>query len=233
MVVINNINNNVDYKKTKTTKGRQKIEIKKLEDKNNRQVTFSKRRFGLFNKAMELSVLCGVEVGIIVFSPNGKMFVIGHPDFDTVLNRYLNGESPPPEMSASIPCMQEHNKQYEKAVRELEKEKRKGKAIEEEKKVKKNNNNGGFWWDESIDKMRLEELEEYVKGLMKLRSIVALRINDMMMTNHYLMSPVVATKAPVATSLDVLPINNNGFVVNGNSSGVCGFDDRFTQRLKI
>ncbi|TXG49159.1 hypothetical protein EZV62_025034 [Acer yangbiense] len=233
MVVINNINNNVDYKKTKTTKGRRKIEIKKLEDKNSLQVTFSKRRSGLFNKAMELSVLCGVEVGIIVFSPNGKMFVIGHPDFDTVLNWYLNGESPPPEVSASIPCMQEHKKQYEKAVRELEKEKRKGKAIEEEKKVKKNNNNGGFWWDESIDKMRLEELEEYVKGLMKLRSTMASRINDMMMTNHYLIPSTTPTIESGATSLDVLPINNNGFVVNGNSSSVCGFDDRFTQHLRM
>ncbi|KAK2634366.1 hypothetical protein Ddye_029158 [Dipteronia dyeriana] len=96
MVVINNINNNVDYKKPKLTKGCQKIEIKKLEDKNSLQVTFSKRRSSLFNKAMKLSVLCGLEVGIIVFSPNGKMFVIGHPNFDTVLNCYLNGESPPP-----------------------------------------------------------------------------------------------------------------------------------------
>ncbi|KAK3228746.1 hypothetical protein Dsin_000627 [Dipteronia sinensis] len=233
MVVINNINNNVDYKKTKTTKGRRKIEIKKLEDKNSLQVTFSKRRSGLFNKAMELSVLCGVEVGIIVFSPNGKMFVIGHPDFDTILNRYLNGESPPPEVSASIPCVQEHNKEFEKAVRELEKEKRKGKEIEEEKKVKKNNNNNGFWWDESIDKMRLEELEEYVKGLMKLKSTMSLRINDMMMTNHYLMHPAAATITHVATNLDVLQINNNGFVVNGNSSSVCGFDDQFTQHLRV
>ncbi|KAI9182238.1 hypothetical protein LWI28_023384 [Acer negundo] len=228
MVVINNINKNVDHKKTKTTKGHQKIEIKKLEDKNSLQVTFSKRRYGLFNKAMELSILCGVKDGIIVFSPNEKMFVIGHPDFDTVLNWYLNGESPPPEMSASIPCLQEHNKQYEKedvrnkspnfdtilnwylneesppqevsasipclqehnkqyeiAIRKLEKEKRKGKAIEEEKKAEKNNNNIRFWWDESIDKMRLEELEEYGKGLMKLRLIVASRISNMMMTNHY------------------------------------------------
>ncbi|KAI9198815.1 hypothetical protein LWI28_022525 [Acer negundo] len=233
MVVNNNINKNVDHKKTKTTKGRQKIEIKKLEDKNSLQVTFSKRRSGLFNKAMELSVLCGVKVGIIVFSPNGKMFVIGHPDFDTILNWYLNGESPPSEVSASIPCLQEHNKQYEMAMRELEKEKRKGKAIEEEKKAKKNNNNRGFWWDENIDKMQLEELEEYVKGLMKLRLTVALRINDMMMTNHYLMPPATATMAAVATGLDVLPINDNGFVVDGNSNNVCGFDDRFTQRLRM
>ncbi|KAK4849215.1 hypothetical protein QYF36_022196 [Acer negundo] len=107
------------------------------------------------------------------------------PNFDTILNWYLNEESPPQEVSASIPCLQEHNKQYEIAIRKLEKEKRKGKAIEEEKKAEKNNNNIRFWWDESIDKMRLEELEEYGKGLMKLRLIVASRISNMMMTNHY------------------------------------------------
>ncbi|KAF4379402.1 hypothetical protein G4B88_022492 [Cannabis sativa] len=45
----------------RTTQGRQKIEIKKLEKKSNKQVTFSKRRSGLFKKAAELSVLCGSE----------------------------------------------------------------------------------------------------------------------------------------------------------------------------
>ncbi|KAA8519520.1 hypothetical protein F0562_013776 [Nyssa sinensis] len=49
--------------------GRQKIEIKKIEKKNNLQVTFSKRRTGLFKKAAQLSALCGAEVAVIVMSP--------------------------------------------------------------------------------------------------------------------------------------------------------------------
>jgi len=37
-------------------------------------VTFSKRRNGLLKKAYELSVLCDAEVGLIVFSPRGKLY---------------------------------------------------------------------------------------------------------------------------------------------------------------
>jgi len=54
--------------------GRGKIEIKRIENANSRQVTFSKRRAGLLKKAHELSVLCDAEVAVIVFSKSGKLF---------------------------------------------------------------------------------------------------------------------------------------------------------------
>ncbi|KAK4488749.1 hypothetical protein RD792_004532 [Penstemon davidsonii] len=54
--------------------GRRKLEIKRIEDKSARQVTFSKRRNGLLKKAKELSVLCDVEVGAIIFSNRGKLY---------------------------------------------------------------------------------------------------------------------------------------------------------------
>ncbi|KAF8390892.1 hypothetical protein HHK36_023191 [Tetracentron sinense] len=54
--------------------GRGKIEIKKIENTTNRQVTFSKRRGGLLKKAHELSVLCDAQLGLIIFSSTGKMF---------------------------------------------------------------------------------------------------------------------------------------------------------------
>ena len=53
---------------------RAKIKIKKIDNITARQVTFSKRRRGLFKKAEELSVLCDAEVGLIVFSSTGKLF---------------------------------------------------------------------------------------------------------------------------------------------------------------
>ncbi|KAG6533517.1 hypothetical protein ZIOFF_007392 [Zingiber officinale] len=40
----------------------------------NGQVTFSKRKTGLLKKAYELSVLCDVELGLIIFSGRGKLF---------------------------------------------------------------------------------------------------------------------------------------------------------------
>ncbi|KAK7302574.1 hypothetical protein RJT34_13466 [Clitoria ternatea] len=53
---------------------RKKIAIKKIDNLNARQVTFSKRRKGLFKKAHELSTLCDAEIALIVFSATSKLF---------------------------------------------------------------------------------------------------------------------------------------------------------------
>lgn len=53
--------------------GRGKIEIKRIENSTNRQVTFSKRRNGIIKKAKEISVLCESEIAIVVFSSLGKL----------------------------------------------------------------------------------------------------------------------------------------------------------------
>nr|QOC69205.1 MADS transcription factor AP3-3 [Oxygraphis glacialis] len=53
--------------------GRGKIEIKKIENDTNRQVTYSKRRTGIVKKARELTVLCDAQVSLIMFSSTGKL----------------------------------------------------------------------------------------------------------------------------------------------------------------
>lgn len=50
------------------------MELKRIENKINRQVTFAKRRNGLLKKAYELSVLCDAEVALIIFSNRGKLY---------------------------------------------------------------------------------------------------------------------------------------------------------------
>lgn len=52
--------------------GRGRIEIKKIENPTNRQVTYSKRRLGIMKKSNELTVLCDAEVSVIMFSNTGK-----------------------------------------------------------------------------------------------------------------------------------------------------------------
>lgn len=52
---------------------RGKIQIKRIENATNRQVTYSKRRNGLFKKAQELTVLCDAKVSIIMCSSTGKV----------------------------------------------------------------------------------------------------------------------------------------------------------------
>ncbi|KAI3881167.1 hypothetical protein MKX03_002341 [Papaver bracteatum] len=50
-----------------------KRQIKYIENTSSRQVTYSKRKKGILNKARELSLLCGDEVCLIMFSKTGKL----------------------------------------------------------------------------------------------------------------------------------------------------------------
>src|SRR5690554_5177921 len=52
------------------------------------QVTFQKRRFGLMKKAMELSVLCDCQIGLIIFNSNNKLVQYSSHDIDSILLRY-------------------------------------------------------------------------------------------------------------------------------------------------
>ncbi|KAI4316879.1 hypothetical protein L6164_024814 [Bauhinia variegata] len=62
---------------------RGKIQIKRIENTTNRQVTYSKRRNGLFKKANELTVLCDARVSIIMFSSTGKLHEFISPSTTT------------------------------------------------------------------------------------------------------------------------------------------------------
>uniref|UniRef100_A0A1J3H8Y8 Protein MADS AFFECTING FLOWERING 5 n=1 Tax=Noccaea caerulescens TaxID=107243 RepID=A0A1J3H8Y8_NOCCA len=54
--------------------GRRKVEIKRIENKSSRQVTFCKRRNGLMEKARQLSVLCESSVATIIVFSTGKLY---------------------------------------------------------------------------------------------------------------------------------------------------------------
>ncbi|XP_054820258.1 agamous-like MADS-box protein AGL65 isoform X2 [Prosopis cineraria] len=56
--------------------GRVKLKIKKLESISNRQVTFSKRKSGILKKAKELSILCDIDIALLMFSPTGKPILL-------------------------------------------------------------------------------------------------------------------------------------------------------------
>nr|BAT57269.1 MADS-box transcription factor [Trillium camschatcense] len=70
--------------------GRGKIEIKKIENATNRQVTYSKRRAGIMKKATELTVLCDAQVSLIMFSSTSKLSEFCSPSTDTksIFDRY-------------------------------------------------------------------------------------------------------------------------------------------------
>ncbi|TKY45090.1 MADS-box transcription factor 6 [Spatholobus suberectus] len=68
--------------------GRGRVVLERIENKINRQVTFSKRRSGLLKKAFELSVLCDAEVALIIFSSRGKLFQYSSTDINKIIERY-------------------------------------------------------------------------------------------------------------------------------------------------
>ena len=91
--------------------GRRKIEIKAIKDDRNRSVyahlrpsfcasltpyrrTFLKRKGGLFKKAHELSVLCSVDVAVVIFGQNKKLYEFSSGDINQTLQRYSYVSAP-------------------------------------------------------------------------------------------------------------------------------------------
>jgi hypothetical protein len=77
-----------------TRMGRKKIQISKITDERNRQVTFTKRKFGLMKKAYELSVLCDCEIALIIFNSSNKLFQYASTDMDKILLKYTEYNEP-------------------------------------------------------------------------------------------------------------------------------------------
>ncbi|XP_075106294.1 floral homeotic protein AGAMOUS-like isoform X1 [Nicotiana tabacum] len=88
--------------------GRGKIEIKRIENTTNRQVTFCKRRNGLLKKAYELSVLCDAEVALIVFSSRGRLYEYANNSVKATIERYKKACSD----SSNTGSISEANAQY-------------------------------------------------------------------------------------------------------------------------
>ncbi|KAM0945624.1 putative transcription factor MADS-MIKC family [Dioscorea sansibarensis] len=68
---------------------RGKTQLRRIENAASRQVTFSKRRNGLLKKAAELSILCDAEVGLIIFSPRGKLSEFSSSSMQETIKHYV------------------------------------------------------------------------------------------------------------------------------------------------
>lgn len=170
----------------KQSLGRQKIEIKKIENKSSLEVTFTKRRHGLFNKACEIGVLTGAEAAVIAFSPGKKAFAFGYPSVDTVIERYLSENTK--EGSALVintstrtshdhRAVEESRREYEEALAKKEEETKRVEMLKEGGEVGFGWDR--FWWDRSIEGMGLEELEQYVASMEELKKNVGMRVDEL------------------------------------------------------
>lgn len=68
-------------------KERRKIEIKFIQDKSRRHITFSKRKAGIMKKAYELSVLTGTQVLLLVVSETGLVYTFTTPKLQPLVTK--------------------------------------------------------------------------------------------------------------------------------------------------
>ncbi|KAK2642656.1 hypothetical protein Ddye_024419 [Dipteronia dyeriana] len=165
---------------SKKTKGKQKIEIKRIEDDNDRLVTFSKRRSGIFKKASEIVTLTGAEIGVIVFSPSGKPYSFGHPSIEAISNRFL-GVNLEPNKNAN-PFFEARRQArineliegHKNLLGQLDNLKERGKMFKKMTKEK----NTQDWWEAPIDEMNLKEALEMGAKFEELSKILLDKLNE-------------------------------------------------------
>ncbi|KAL5794652.1 hypothetical protein ACOSP7_003246 [Xanthoceras sorbifolium] len=104
--------------------GRGKIEIKRIENTTNRQVTFCKRRNGLLKKAYELSVLCDAEVALIVFSTRGRLYEYANNSVRATIERYKkacsDSSNPGSVTEANTQYYQQETTKLKRQIREIQ-----------------------------------------------------------------------------------------------------------------
>ncbi|KAF0928061.1 hypothetical protein E2562_037496 [Oryza meyeriana var. granulata] len=149
--------------------GRKEIEIKCIEKQDARDVRFSKRRQGLFNKAGELSLLCDANIATVVSSRAGKGFSFGHPSVNAIADRLASMTMGTPNSPSLGDGSHDSNKvtdtvqqmklQYVELQKSLETEEKRKKRVQEamEKEM------GGHlmqWLNSQAHLLGLDELEE-------------------------------------------------------------------------
>lgn len=178
-------------KNKKSSLGRQKIPIEKIPKKSHLQVTFSKRRSGLFKKASELCTLCGVEIAIVVFSPADKAFSFGHPEVESLIDRYTI-RNPPQHESSAHHLVEAHrnanvrelNMQLTDVVNQLEMEKKRGEDLDHVRKTRQRQ----FWWENPVDELGLHELLQMKVSIEELKKNVEKHASKFMLENSSNMS---------------------------------------------
>nr|XP_043616033.1 agamous-like MADS-box protein AGL61 [Erigeron canadensis] len=173
------------HNKKKKTQGRKKIDVtKKIQNPATRQVTFSKRRSGLFKKASEICVKTGAQMAIFVISPGGRLYTYGHPDVDILLNRYLNVNNNYDQLISPQEVQRissEYNRHYEAVLRELEVEKKKEEVIS---MMKKKSDNNRMCFEKDVNGMNnVGELEEFLYAIMEMKKKVVTKADELMMVN--------------------------------------------------
>ncbi|KAJ1396373.1 hypothetical protein SESBI_32592 [Sesbania bispinosa] len=155
----------------KKTKGKQKIEIKKIDKANDLSSTFAKRKYGVHKKACELSTLTGARVDILMFSPCGRSFSYGDPSL-RLLTRTISDDEHPLEGVNYDQLVEDHkrskidelNKKHDALQDQVYVEKAREKELKDILKTRKNDG----WWEAKVQGHSCEHAEEMEASLLEL-----------------------------------------------------------------
>ncbi|XP_075078473.1 MADS-box protein SOC1-like [Nicotiana tabacum] len=73
---------------------RKNVERDFVRDKRAEVVAISNMQKALCKKAKEISILCGIEIAILIFSIIGQPFLFGSPNVESVVRRFLKAKQP-------------------------------------------------------------------------------------------------------------------------------------------
>ncbi|KAL7122367.1 hypothetical protein ACP275_01G041400 [Erythranthe tilingii] len=162
------------------TRGRQRIPIRLIENQDDLYATFSKRRLGLYKKASELSTLCGVDIGIIIFSPTDNPFSFFHPSMESVIDRFRNPNQP---LSDYARVVEAHTRaridNLNRRLDEIHEEKDRLKEREKELDEINRNRPKGWWEDTPIESLTPEQVQEWKAWFRAFKVKIQNRISEL------------------------------------------------------
>ncbi|KAL0393894.1 UNVERIFIED_CONTAM: Agamous-like MADS-box protein [Sesamum latifolium] len=161
------------------TRGRQRIPMRLIQSQDDLYATFSKRRVGLYKKASELSTLCGVDIGIIIFSPTDNPYSFFHPSMESVIERYRNPNQPQSDFARIVEAhtrtrIEQLNKRLDEVQDMKEQIKEREKYLDE---VIKTQPKG--WWEQPIESLNAQQVKEWKAWFGDLHARVTSRIEEL------------------------------------------------------
>lgn len=171
--------------------GRGKIQCKMIENRTNRQVTYSKRRNGIFKKASELSVLCDAKVSIIMFPRNAtRVHEFCTPGSSTkeILDRYQRAKG-----------IDVWKTRYEKMQKNLREHREKNDELKREIRQRMGYNLSGLNWFELRDledsmSSAVEAIREKRKHKMKAKTETTKKKVKSLENRHFRLLHEIAAK---------------------------------------
>ncbi|XP_047340164.1 agamous-like MADS-box protein AGL62 [Impatiens glandulifera] len=160
---------------SKTSRGRQRIPLYKIEDNGRRSVTFSKRKFGILKKSSELSTLCGSNMALILFSESGRAYSFGNPNTNVIFDRFM-GVVPERVFDSTFHELLEaqkapHVRYMEAQIMEAEKTLAQEKHVGKTLSLEITEHAKGKWWEQPIEEMNSLQLKWRKRKMEELKRV--------------------------------------------------------------